>query len=211
MKKIIVFIVFFSFVSIASSEYLYVTDSFEITLRTGRGLQHKILGMLPSGEKLEILNVEEQWTNVKRKNGQEGWVLSRFLKNDIPKAIKLKLLTGKYNLIKEEQSKNISELKALRADNSSLKSDLKAIKAQFRELSENYSRLQNESAGYLNLKKKYEKNVKILEENQKKSKELENTLMERNIKLFVAGAVVLILGFIIGISSKKKRGSRYSL
>ena len=210
MRKVFCVLIFFSLSAIAAAEALYVTDSFQITLRTGQGIEHKIVGMIPSGEKVEVIQTEEKWTKIKRKNGVEGWVLTRFLTAEEPSSIKFKTLNYKHeNLLKKNQ-KNIEELEMLRSENSALKIDLKTIRANFSRLTERHSKLKNESADFLNLKEKYISNSKVLEEKIKKAENLETRLKERNIKIFVAGAVVMLIGFVIGLSAKrKKRGIYY--
>ncbi|MCB9481939.1 MAG: TIGR04211 family SH3 domain-containing protein [Desulfobacteraceae bacterium] len=208
MKKIILFFIFFSLTTKVFAAYLYVTDSFEVTMRTGMGTQHKIVAMVPSGEKLDVLEYGDQWTKVKRKSGLEGYILTRFLKDEQPYYQKLTSLTSKFENLSSENEKNKEELKSLREENSELKIQLNAVRKDFEELNEKYISLKKEAAGYLDLKKEYEEKSKLLEERNIAASELKSKLMERNVKIFLAGAGVLLAGFIIGLSTKKKKTSR---
>lgn len=209
MRKILALILFFSLAVSAEAENLYVTDSFQITLRTGQGIEHKIVSMISSGEKVEVLENQEKWTKIKRKNGVEGWVLSRFLTEEKPNYIKLNSLTRQHESLLKNSEKNDKELVELRTENSALKKDLKTIKKELKEIKSKYSKLKKESSDFLNLKEKYENNHNLLEENIKKSEDLESKLMERNIKVFIAGAVVMLIGFIFGLSAKRKKRGLY--
>lgn len=209
MKKIILFFIFFSFASEIFAASLYVTDNFEITLRTGMGTEHKIVGMIPSGERLEILEYGDQWTKVRRRNGVEGYVLSRFLKDEPPNFQKLTSLTSRFESLSKENEKNKEELKTLREENSELKKELGLVRKNFEELDEKYTNLKKDAANYLELKKEYEEKSKLLEENNNAASELKSKLMERNIKIFLAGAGVLLVGIIIGLSKKKKKRNLY--
>jgi len=83
MKSFIVFfIVLFS--TVVQAETMYVGDIIKITVRTGPGINHKIVAMINSGERVEVLKPEDEWSLVRITNGKEGWVLSRFLKSKEP-------------------------------------------------------------------------------------------------------------------------------
>lgn len=209
MKKIILFLIFFSLTLEAFGASLYVTDSFEVTLRTGMGTKHKILGMVPSGEKLEVLEYGDQWTKVKRSNGIEGYILTRFLMDEEPNFKKFSSLTLKFEALSLKNEKNKEELKALREENSELKRDLNSVGKDFQDLNGKYKKLKEESSNYLKLKKEFEEKAKLLEEKNIATAELKSKLMERNVKIFLAGASVLLLGFIIGMSTKKKKRGLY--
>jgi len=43
----------------------YVTDSFEITLRTGPSNENKIIAMLFSGRPLDVLSTQGEWSRVR--------------------------------------------------------------------------------------------------------------------------------------------------
>jgi len=209
MKKFILLIIILLFAFSASAASLYVTDSFEITLRSGEGLEHKILGMIPSGEQVEVLEVGDRWSKVKRKNGREGYVLTRFLQEEPPNFAKMESLKKKYDSLSAQFEKNNTELKELRNENSELKKELSGLTAKYNDLKQNHEKLKKESGEYLSLKKKYEENADVLKQKKEKADELQNKLMERNIKLFVAGAVVLLIGFIAGMSARKKQKRIY--
>jgi SH3 domain protein len=68
----------------AWAESRYVTDKFEVTMRSGQGTSHKILKTLASGSRLELVeeDVENGYTLVRTSDGVEGWVLSRYLINN---------------------------------------------------------------------------------------------------------------------------------
>ena len=57
------------------SETLYVSDQFEVPLRTGMTTEHAILRMLPSGTAVEMLEVDKEngYTRVRTQSGVEGY------------------------------------------------------------------------------------------------------------------------------------------
>ena len=77
MKQLIVFgicLILGSTAALATDNAGYVTDIMKITMRTGQGLDYKILDWVKSGEEVEILQQGDQWTMVRRADGKEGWV-----------------------------------------------------------------------------------------------------------------------------------------
>ena len=67
----------------AWAEKAYVTDSVEITFRTGPGTGNKILSFLRSGQEVEVLESRDNWVRVRvpgrGRDTAEGWVLKRYL------------------------------------------------------------------------------------------------------------------------------------
>lgn len=63
------------------AEARYVTDQFNITLRSGESTNHKIIKMLPSGTRLELLeeNPESRYSLVRTADDETGYVLTRQL------------------------------------------------------------------------------------------------------------------------------------
>ena len=73
--------------NVAAAQTRYVTDIFEITLRSGKSTQNEIVRMLPSGTALEVIETDAKsgYTRVRTPSGKDGWVLSRYLM-DLPSA-----------------------------------------------------------------------------------------------------------------------------
>jgi SH3 domain protein len=68
-----------------------------------------------------------------------------------------------------------------------------------------YETLKQESADFLALKSKYEEVTANLEKQTRRATELNEMLLQRNIKIGLLGAGVLLFGFLIGFSTKKQR------
>ena len=214
MRSVIKYFLFielcFIFFSLpVQAETLYVSDNISVTVRTGQGTSHKIIAIISSGQKVEVLEKGDQWTMVRLQNGKEGWVLTRYLVNDIPTGIQLASLQIKY--------KNVAaQAESLKVENDKLKSDFKKLSATLSKnekalnnLQRDYDALKADSADFINLKTKYEKASHQLSKQTEKSEELkkmvEKLQLYQYIKWFLAGSGVLLVGFIIGFSSKRQR------
>ena len=128
IKKILVTALFITTVSIAAEtpKYGYVTDSIEIPIRPNPMIErgHMYL-MIPSGERLEIIEVGDGWTKVKY-GTTEGWMISRYITNDVTANEELKQLENENKLLakmnKHLSAKNIKLNRELEI-NKYLKSD----------------------------------------------------------------------------------------
>ena len=65
----------------------YVTDVFEVTMRSGTSTSNSIVLLLESGDKVNVLeeDLASQYSLVETEDGKKGYVLSRFL-DEMPSA-----------------------------------------------------------------------------------------------------------------------------
>lgn len=204
---IFIFILMFLFLLSATvqAETRYISNIIKVTLRTGPGIDHKIVKMIKSGQNVKIQEQGEEWSKVQTPNGKEGWVLNRFLTAKEPDFIALAKLKKKYNAIKVQLPAISEENKQLKEQNVQFKQDLGKHQSELNKLSREYGKLKDDSAGYLNLKAKYEKTVAKLAEQSNKAERLEKELLHKYITAGLTGAAILLLGFIIGFSTKRQR------
>ena len=68
----------------------WITDSLLITLRSGKGAENKILGILHSGDRVELVSrAENGWVKVRTHKNLQGWVLQRYLVQERPAKVRL--------------------------------------------------------------------------------------------------------------------------
>ena len=194
--------------ALAGTKY-YVNDTLTIPVRTGQALDRKIIALPAVGQEMEVLNTENDWSLVRLPNGKEGWVLSRFITDETPKGIQLEILKKKYDALKNKAAALTEENKILKAENSRLGADLNTSETKLKSTDSAYETLKKDSTQFLELQTKYKETTsKLAEQTQKAEKyedELTKLLWNKNIKWFLSGAGVLILGFIIGFSTKRQR------
>ncbi len=178
----------------AAAETVYVKGVMKITMRTGPGRDHKIIAMIKSGDSLEMLDSKDGWSNVKTFSGKVGWVLTRFITDKVP----VSLLVSKL----KQQNKELSEsLENVKKTNLAL--DEKAKQSKTIEVA--YYRLKKESADFLTLEKKYRKTAALFKKQQVRISFLEKQLRKSDIKWFLSGSGVLLIGILLGIGTGRKR------
>lgn len=178
----------------ALAETVYVKGVMKITMRTGPGVSHKIVTMVQSGDSLEIIEKNEDWSHVRSAKGRQGWVLTRFVTPEVPVVL---LVDGL-----KKKNTELSDLVArLKTENA----ELSGTRTKLRNLEKSYALLKKESADFLALEKKYEKATKGFQEQQEHIAALEKTLGNEDIKWFLSGAGVLVAGILLGMSARKKK------
>ncbi len=206
MKKIVLAgICLVLFVAAAQAEIMYVTDVFDITLRTGKGTDHKVKKMLHSGQALEVLEFEKDWTHVRVSEGDEGWVVSRFLKPEKTSEILLNELRAKHKRILGQLSTLKEDSSKYKMENGKLSAELTNTKEMLASVSKSYETLKTESADFLDLKKKYKRSTAQLSEITEKAGKLQKENIQKYIIAGLCGAGILLFGFIIGFSTKSQR------
>ena len=187
----------------------YVSDTVEITVRTSPGMDRKIFEMIQSGQKLEILATQDDWAHIRLPSGREGWVLSRFVTNDVPAAVRLAELEKKYQHLQRQTDVPVEEISRLEGENQRLGESL----AQARQTVE---RLEAAAAvrpagGTVpsGVEAAYKRAVAQLAQQRQRVAHLETELKRtsRNdyLRWFLAGAGVLFAGFLLGSISRSKR------
>ncbi|MEW6671939.1 MAG: TIGR04211 family SH3 domain-containing protein, partial [Thermodesulfobacteriota bacterium] len=191
------------------AETMYVSDIVKITLRTGPGADHRVLGMLQSGQEVEVLKTEDEWAQVKLAGGKEGWVLRSLLTSDKPKILLLDQTTEKNKALIHQVSDLINKNNRLTEVSKGLENELAQLKIRIQETGQAYETLQKDSSEFLALQSKYKQSAQELDAQIKKANELEveigNLKSNHNIKWFLIGAGVLLLGFLLGLSAKRQR------
>ncbi len=192
-----------------SAETMYISDNLKITLRSGPSTENKILAVLQSGQVIEVVDLGDEWTQVRLANGKEGWVLSRYLTPNATHNLRLEHLQGKHKNLTAQAAALVEENNKLKAESKKLRTEFAANQKQLQKTSADYETLKSESAEFITLKANYERTAAQLIEETAKAKKLEEqvTKMEMSyaIRWFLAGSAVLIVGFLIGFSTKRQR------
>jgi SH3 domain protein len=200
---------------------VYVTDSFEVPLRTGPSLENKIISLPTSGQPLEALNSEGDWTKVRilkqGSEGPEGWIPTRYLINRPPWEQQAKALKEENDALKGKLTDIEKQWEEAKQRDKELSQDLEDNSKALAQVRSQYEALKKGATDYLKLKESYGKTQSALETAQKSVQELtaenEKLSSSQRTRWFATGALVLLFGLMIGIvmgRQQKKRRSLYS-
>lgn len=192
--RIFVVICLWGWASVTSAQVVYVSPITKITMRTGPGVEHKIVAMLVSGTRLEIVEYQEDWSRVRTDDQKEGWVLTRFLTEEKPLTIQVENLGRENERLAAALEKSREENHALVQKNAALV-----------DIEKKFHKLEQESAGFLKLDKEYKALVKLSEDQKQQIEALKENLNNEQILWFLSGAGVFIVGLILGLSTRKKK------
>ena len=191
-----VLLVLIFFAGISFAETVYVGGVMKITLRTGPGTKHKVLAMVSTGDSLEVLESGRDWTRVRNTDGKEGWVLTRFTTREVPMKRQVEAL--------EKKNKGLTDLvEKIRAENR----DMEATRKKLAVIEDAYNQLKKKSADFLALEAAHEEMTQAFTRQKERVTQLESRLEKEDIKWFLSGAGVLIVGILMGVSSRKKKRS----
>ena len=200
---------------LAEARTYYVAPSTEVPIRTGKGNKKKIVAVLSDGTKVELLKEENGWAYVRTSGGNEGWIIRRYLTPDLPPKLQVEALKRKNAELKEKYDQLRKQFSEISASGSSCQQQLSACIAEKDGIRSDYENLQKEAAQVIHTKKLLMETQKELSKvrarlatAQKKVHDLE---AGSSVKWFLAGAGVLLLGWIIGLATAKKKRRRPSL
>ncbi len=188
---------------------MYVTDVLKVTLRTGPSIDNKIIKMVESGQRVEVVEPGQEWSLIRLFDGKEGWILNRYLIPNETNKLNLERLDAEHSNLKTKFKTIYEENSKLKTDNKKLSSALAATEKDLTQVRKDYESLKASSTEFLTLKANFTKASTELSEQTKRADELEEKvekLISSNyIKWFLAGSGVLFVGFILGFSTKRQR------
>ena len=196
------------------AENVYVSENIRLTVRKEPGNDKKIVSILTSGDQVNVLQPGDEWTKVRLSDDKEGWVLSRFLSTQMPSSLALKMLEKKYEDLVAQSGMPQEDVRRLKEENEKLSADQQNCSKQFQSLNDSYQTLKTDSQEVVKLRADYEEAlVQDFRAGQKNrttgSRGWKSNRLTRYFKWFLAGAGVLLAGFLLGFIVRRKRS--YSL
>ena len=200
----------------AWSESAWVSDEFEITLRSGPSTSNAIQLMVSSGTELEVLerDTETDYTRVRTAGGTEGWVLSRYLMTEASAREQLQTLTGQLAGANTRGSSLNSQLAAIRGEYEASQSNVQALERDKASLEQELADIKRTAANVLTIN---DENTDLRDQVGSADMRLE-VLEQENRELasqsirywFMSGGLVLVVCIILGLWLPRMRWQRRS-
>jgi SH3 domain protein len=213
------------------AETRYVSDRLIISVRDGQSQNAAVLGYIETGAPVDILEEKEDVLKIRTKDGIEGWVRAKYIVPEKPKAMIIEHLKNEIAALNKtiEALKNNQDSTSNRLSESKktyqemieeLKEEVKTnqkfaanAKSDFIQMNKKYSTLLKNSKNSAKLIEETERlkklNSKLNTEVKSLRKDQKNPLKSKRIQSFIAGAAVLLFGFFLGGSVKKKKRTRF--
>jgi len=201
-----------------AAEPAWVSDQFEVMLRTGPSTSNAIERMLPSGTALEVLERDDAagYARVRTSAGTEGWILIRYLMSEPSARVQLAQLKGQLTDASAQGSSLTSQLVAVKGEFDTATGRIATLERETRRLKQDLSEIERASADVLGVNSQ---NINLRDQLATLEIKLA-TVEQQNRELtgqstrywFMAGALVLMIGILLGIwvpRMRLQRGSRY--
>jgi SH3 domain protein len=147
--------------SLSQAETMYVTDVLKLRLRSEKGSDQNRLGVVMSGQVVDVIQIEDKWAQVRLPDGKEGWVLTRYLTPRKSNAILLENLQKQHKALKDQLTGIMDENRHLTKENKRLRLELNQLETSVKKVNTSYENLKTEAADYLDLKAKYKETVAL--------------------------------------------------
>ena len=200
----------------AQAQTAWVSDQFEITLRSGPSTNNAIQRMLPSGTQVEILETDEAsgYARVRTAAGTEGWVLTRYLMSEPSAREQLATLTSQLTSANTRGSSLDQQLAAVRDQHTAAERRIRELETEKDRLEAELAEIRRTAADVLSINDQN----KALREQLMAAEIQVDTLEQQNRELssqtnrywFMAGGLVLVIGMLLGIWLPRIRWQRRS-
>ena len=210
------FLVALLIASAAHAESAWVSDEFEITLRSGPSTSNAIQLMLKSGTELEVLERDREsgYARVRTGGGTEGWVLTRYLMNEPAARQQLARLTSRLTNEASRGSSLNEQLSAIRAQHDTATKQLETLEREKSSLESELAEIKRTAANVLtiNNQNKELREQLAAEEIRVATLEQENRELSSQTTRywFMSGALVLVVGMALGLWLPRIRWQRRS-
>jgi len=200
----------------AGAESAWVSDRFEITLRSGPSTSNAIALMLGSGTRLEVLerDAETGYARVRTEGGTEGWVLTRYLMSEPSAREQLESLTSQLTNANSRGTSLNSQLAAIRGEQNAAKQRIAGLEREKGQLESELAEIRRTAANVLAINDQNKSLMDQLTAAQIRADTLEQenrALASQTTRYwFMAGALVLLIGILLGIWLPRIRWQRRS-
>ena len=204
------------FATATHAQSVWVSDQFEIMLRSGPSTSNAIQLMVDSGTQLEELerDAETGYSRVRTPGGTEGWVLTRYLMNEPSAREQLQTLTSQLTNANSRGSSLNEQLAAVRGEHNAANRRIESLERANADLEDELDEIKRTAANVLGVNQQNQTLMSQLSEAQIRA----DTLEEENRQLmsqtkrywFMSGALVLLVGIILGIWLPRIRWQRRS-
>jgi len=183
----------------------YITDEFEVTMRSGTSTANDILRLLKSGEAVSVLeeDLDTQYSFVELDDGKKGYILNRYLVSNRSSKYRLEQLEIKAAEQQEANAILQFEIKNLQTDLEKEQSDGSSAKAALLANENELTRVKNASQNTLSIVDENDE-LKSIVDNLVKNNAILNkknsTLKDSsNMDWFIRGGGVSLAAFVLGI------------
>jgi len=186
-----------------SAEAAWVTDEFEVTMRTGQDRSKAIVRMLKSGTRVERLERASDYSRVRTGGGAEGWVLNRYLLTRPPARVTLPDIEKRLQQAQEQRKQLEQQVRTLTQERTELQRTLSQLQNSGEDVQKQLDDVRKLSSNVIQIDEQNKQLRQRLIDNERALDELkaENSRLgsRSNREWFVIGAMVIMFGILVGL------------
>jgi SH3 domain protein len=183
----------------------YITDVFEVTMRSGTSTSNSIVRMLGSGEAVTVLEEDlvSKYKLVETSDGKQGYVLSRFLMEKPAAKQTLQRLEVNFEQQRQRLQTQATEVTELKQMLEQEKSDNDALQSTLQSTEQELTQIRTAAQDTLNIQEQNKQLQTVVKQLTQEKAQLDETNAELSdstqLDWFVRGGVVSLIAFVIGI------------
>jgi len=203
--QISLIIILMALSQLASAASKYVTDQFEVTMRSGTSTANSIVLLLQSGDKVNVLeeDLASQYSLVETEDGKKGYVLSRFLGEQPAARQRLTTTLQKNQQLSESIVALRDEIRQLQSNLDEQAGDNEALKAALLASETEFERVRSAAENSLTILDDNDRLNTLVETLRQEKQNLsdENDQLKDSTRMdwFIRGAGVSLIAFLLGI------------
>jgi SH3 domain protein len=192
-------------VPFAHAEDRWVTDEFEVMMRSGKSTKQSIIRQLKTGTRVEMLTTDDEsgYTKVLLGSGTEGWVLTRYLKRQPTAKLRLPELEGQLRKSNENTAQLRKDVAELKEERQQLRSQLQNLQTNSSSTQKQLDRITSLSSDTIKVDEQNRELKKRLVDSDRQVEELtaENDSLSNRAdrEWFLVGGAVLVAGLLLGL------------
>lgn len=200
----------------ARAEDRWVTDEFEVMMRSGKSTKQSIVRQLKSGTKVEVLEVDKEagYSRVRLGSGTEGWVLSRYLQRNATARVLVPDLEARIRNSETQQKSLRDELTGVKKERNQLQRQLDELQSSNSSTQKQLDRITRLSADTVKVDEQNRQLKQRLVDSERQLDELtvENRQLasRANREWFLIGGAVLMAGLLLGLILPRIRWKKKS-
>jgi SH3 domain protein len=191
--------------TLAAAENRWVTDEFEVMMRSGKSTKQSIIRQLRSGTQVELIQTDADsgYSQVRAGSGAEGWVLSRYLRGAPTARLQLPDLEKRLAASEAQRAKVSSELAALRQSRRGLEREVGELQSANSAQQNQLTRITKLSSDTIQVDQQNRQLKQRLGESEQQIAvlEAENIRLSSRVsrEWFLIGGAVLVAGLLLGL------------
>jgi SH3 domain protein len=104
----------------SGAERAWVKEELRLNLRAGPGVQYRILGVLKSGDLIEVVSRSDEWIQVRVDGKENAWIPAGYLQSEPPPSLRLTKIAAEATELRDRVASLSEEAVALRSANEDL-------------------------------------------------------------------------------------------